>query len=134
MGGDTVMKHIAILRQPFFDLVLSGQKTIESRFSMKKVAPFDKIKVGDEILLKQTGKPVTAKAVAKDVKFFELNPDLVEEIRIKYGKEIGTDKFKDWQSTLNKKYCTLIWLDKVQKIRPQQMPKSNGAGWLIINE
>lgn len=54
------MKHIAILRQPFFDLVLSGQKTIESRFSMKKVASFDKIKVGDDILLKQTGKPVTA--------------------------------------------------------------------------
>ena len=73
------MKHIAILRQPFFDLVLSGQKTIESRFSMKKVAPFDKIKVGDDILLKQTGKPVTAKAVAKDVKFFELTPDLIPE-------------------------------------------------------
>lgn len=46
MGGDTVMKHIAILRQPFFDLVLSGQKTIESRFSMKKVVPLAKSKWG----------------------------------------------------------------------------------------
>jgi len=25
------MKHIAILKQPFFDMVLNGEKTIESR-------------------------------------------------------------------------------------------------------
>ena len=39
------MKHIAILRQPFFDMVLSGEKTIESRWSMNKVAPYNKINI-----------------------------------------------------------------------------------------
>lgn len=128
------MKHIAILRQPFYGMVLNGTKTIESRWGMNKCAPFGKIKVGDVIYIKQTGKPVTAKAVAKEVNFYTLTPKLVEEIRIKYGKLIGTDKFEDWETTLNKKYCTLIWLDKVEKIPPMQVPRSNGAGWIILKD
>lgn len=128
------MKHIAIMRQPFYDMILSGEKTIESRFAMHKIAPYNKVKAGETIYFKQTGKDVTAKAFVKDVKYYELTPEKVEEIRCKYGKAIGTDHFEDWQSTLNKKYCTLIWIDKLEKIEPIKVPRSNGAGWLIIDE
>ncbi len=127
------MRHIAILRQPFFDMVLSGEKTIESRWSMNKVAPYHKVNVGDELLLKLTGQAVTATAKVKDVKYYELTPKIVDEIRVKYGKEIGTDRFEDWESTLQKKYCTLIWLDEVKTIEPIQVPRSNGAGWIVVN-
>ena len=126
------MEHIAILREPFFSMVLNGTKTIESRWSMNRVAPYGKVSVGDTILLKETGKDVTAKAEVKDVKYYELTPQKVEDIRIKYGKLIGTDKFEDWESTLHKKYCTLIWLGKVEKIEPLKVPRSNGAGWLVV--
>ena len=126
------MKHIAILRQPFFDMILNGEKTIESRWSMHKVAPYGKVKVGDIILLKEMGKDVTATAKVKDVKYFELTPFMVEEIRMKYGRQIGTDKFVDWQSTLEKKNCTLIWLEDVKKVDPIQVPRSNGAGWIVV--
>lgn len=126
------MQHIAILRQPFFNMVLSGEKTIESRWSMHKVAPYGKVGVGDEILLKETGKDVTATAKVKDVKYYELTPEKVEEIRINYGKQIGTDKFQDWQSTLQKKYCTLIWLGDVKMINPLKVKRSNGAGWIVL--
>ena len=126
------MQHIAILRQPFFNMVLSGEKTIESRWSMHKAAPYGKVNIGDEILLKETGKNVTATAIVKDVKYYELTPEMVEEIRIKYGKQIGTDKFEDWKDTLQKKYCTLIWLEDVKHISPIKVQKSNGAGWIVI--
>ncbi|MDD4157739.1 MAG: hypothetical protein PHY08_14340 [Candidatus Cloacimonetes bacterium] len=128
------MKHIAILRQPFFDMILNGSKTIESRFSFNKVVPYEKVNIGDEILLKQTGKDVTAKAIVKDVEYYELNPKIVEEIRLKYGKVIGTDKFEDWEITKAKKYCTLIWLTGVKRIEPIKVPKSHGAGWMCINK
>ena len=129
----TNTKHIAILKQPFFDMVLSGEKTIESRWSMHKVAPYNKVSVGDKILLKETGKDVTATAIAKKVQYYELTPQLVEEINQKYGKEIGTSKFKDWQATLQKKYCTLIWLGDVKKVDPIKVKRSNGAGWLVCD-
>ncbi len=128
------MKHIAILRQPFFNMVLSGEKTIESRWSQNKCAPFNKVKVGDTIYIKQTGCAVTATAKVKDVKYYNLTPEIVEQIRIKYGKQIGTDKFEDWKSTLNKKYCTLIWLSDVTKIKPMPVKRSNGAGWILLND
>lgn len=128
------MKHIAILKQPFFNMVLSGEKTIESRWSQNKCAPFNKVAAGDLIYLKQTGYPVTATAQVKKVKYYNLTPEIVEQIRIKYGKQIGTDKFADWQSTLNKKYCTLIWLDNVEQIEPMQVPRSNGAGWIVLKD
>ena len=121
------MKHLAILRQPFFDMVLNGEKTIESRWSMNKIAPYKKVNIGDEILLKLTGQPATATAKVKDVKYYELTPDIVEDIRIKYGKQIGSDKFEDWESTLQKKYCTLIWLEDVKTIKPLEVPRSNGS-------
>ena len=128
------MQHIAILKQPFFDMVLSGEKTIESRWSMVKVAPYKKVSVVDKILLKETGKDVTATANVKKVQFYELTPEIVEDIRIKYGKQIGTDKFEDWKSTLQKKYCTLIWLDEVTPVAPIKVKRSNGAGWIVLKD
>lgn len=131
---ERIMTHIAILRQPFFNMVLSGEKTIESRWSMHRVAPYNKVKKGDLILLKETGKDVTAKARVGKVEYFELTPQKVEEIRLLYGKQIGTDKFKDWGSTLNKRYCTLIWLKDVERIDALKVPRSNGAGWIVLKD
>ena len=126
------MKHIAILKQPFFNMVLSGEKTIESRWSVNKIAPYQKIKVGDELFIKQTGKPVTVKAKVKNVKFYELNTSLAENIKTQYGKQIGIDKLKNWQEISKKKYCSLIWLGDVQEIEPIEVPRSNGNGWIIL--
>lgn len=126
------MKHIAILRQPFYDMILRGEKTIESRWSQKNIAPYQKIKKGDTILFKLTGKDVTAKAKVEKVKFFELTPIIAEQIAIEYGKQIGVEKFEDWQTTKQKRYCTLIWLKDVTTIEPIKVQRSNGAGWIVL--
>lgn len=128
------MKHIVIFRQLFFDMVLSGEKTIESRWSMKKVAPYYKVKVGDELLLKQTSHDVTATAKVKDVKYFELTPQIADEIKAKWNKEIGIYKFENWDLYRNKKYCTLIWLEDVKQIEPLKVKRSNGSGWIVLKD
>ena len=120
------MEHIAILRQPFFNMILSGEKTIESRWSLSRIAPFERVKAGDVIWLKETSKDITARAIVKKVKFYNLTKEKADEIKKKYGKEIGTDKFEDWERYRNKKYLTLIWLKDVQKIEPITAPKSHG--------
>lgn len=128
------MFHLAILRQPFFNMILDGQKTIESRFSFNKIVPYQTVNVGDIIYLKETGKQVTAKCKVSDVKFFELTPQIVEDIRMKYGKQIGTDQFEDWETTKTKKYCTLIWICDIEKIKPISVPRSNGGGWFVLKQ
>ena len=127
------MKHIAIMREPFLSMILSKEKTIESRWSMNKIAPFNKAKIGDEILFKETGKNITAKAKIKDVKFIQLTPKIADEIKEKYGDEIVISKFKNWQERKHKNYLTLIWLKDVKQIDEIKAPKSHGAGWIIIH-
>lgn len=87
------MKHIAILKQPFFNMMLNGEKTIESRWSMNKIAPYKKVSIEDEILLKLTGQPVTAIAKVKDVKYYKLTPVIVEQMR-ELEKQITNRKKK----------------------------------------
>ena len=127
------MRHLAILRQTFLNMILSGEKTIESRWSMHKIAPYNKLSIGDEILLKETSKDVIATAKVKDFKYFELTPKIADEIKQKYDKEIGVYKFENWENYRNKKYCTLIWLENVEKVKPFKVKRSNGAGWIVIN-
>lgn len=62
-----------------------------------------------------------------------LPPLVAEEIRVKYGKEIGIDKFTNWNEVSQKKYLTLIWLTNVRSIPPTKAKRSNGAGWLVLN-
>lgn len=49
--------HLAILRQPYLDLIADGTKTTESRFNTKRAAPFGKVAVGDLVLLKEPVSP-----------------------------------------------------------------------------
>lgn len=123
--------HIAILRQPFYDLILSHKKTIESRWSNHKIAPYKQVEKGDTLLLKRTGQPVTATAKAGKVQFFELTPEIVDSIKERYGKEIGIDYFTNWETYRHKKYLTLIWLEEVEECAPMSVPNSNGAGWIV---
>lgn len=126
-----MLKHIVILKKKYYDKILSGEKTIESRWSYNKCLPYLKVNVGDELLIKECGKDVEVIATVCKVEFYELNPQLVDTLRIKYGKEIGSDKIEDWLGTMNKKYCSLVWFNDVKKVSPFKVKKSNGAGWMI---
>ena len=127
------MKHIAICQQPFFDMILCGKKTIESRWSTRKIPPYNRVQKGDMILLKETGKDVTAQATAREVMYYDLTPEIADEIRLKYGKEIGIDFFSDWQEKRQKRYCTLIWLENIKKINPIKVRRGNRSGWISEN-
>ena len=126
------MFHLAILKPKYYNMILNGSKPIESRFSFNKIAPYKKVCVGDTLYLKQTGKPVDVKCEVERVEFFELTPAIVEDIRLNYGRLIGTDNVKDWESTKQKKYGTLVWVKNVKKIKPIVVPRSNGAAWFVL--
>ena len=45
--------HLAILTPGWIDLILDGTKTIESRFTKVRCAPFGKVHEGDSVYLKE---------------------------------------------------------------------------------
>lgn len=125
------MKHIVILKKWALEKIISLDKIIESRWSINKTTPYQKLKNGDLLYLKETGKEVTHTAVVKDVKYYKLSDDLIKELLFLYGKDIGVDQ-SYYLKVKNKKYCTLIWLGEIKNIEPFKVKKSYGSGWLVI--
>jgi len=93
---------------------------------------FGQIAVGDIILLKESGGPVRARAVARKIWFFEnLNADRVNNIRKRFNHRIlADDSF--WNSKENSRYATLISLKTIKKFNPPYRIKTPGfKAWLI---
>ena len=44
--------HLGIFTEPYLTYMLNGEKTIESRFSKNKIAPYNKIDKSDIVIVK----------------------------------------------------------------------------------
>ena len=135
------MDHIAIMRKSWGLLprILSGEKTVESRFYKNRSAPWNKIQKGEIVYFKNSGEAVTLKAKVKDVMQFEdLDEEKIYKLRKRYRKEIGIsreelDGFKEF--FIGKKYGILIFLTYVRKIEPFNIDKrgfGSNAAWLCV--
>jgi len=137
------MDHIAIMKKSWhlLDKILSGEKTIESRWYVTKHLPWNKITAGDIVYFKNSGELVSLKAVVEKVlQFSNLTSNKVKEILDLYHLQIGIseskipeffDLFKD------KKYCILIFLKNVEKIAGFEINKQGfGAmsAWLCVDD
>lgn len=135
------MQHLAIMdpKKKFLEKILTEEKTIESRWSIQKRNPFNNIKKGDQIYFKNSGKEVSVIALVNRVLFFEdLNPKKVKEILDEYGERIGitkTNKKEFYDYAKNKKYCTIIFLEKIKTIKLFQINKrgyGNMSAWITL--
>lgn len=135
------MDHIAIMRKSWglIPKILSGEKKIESRWYKNKSTPWGKIKTGDIIYFKNTGELVSVRAkVSKVLQFDNLTPKKVREIIIKYGRADGIEKKKIsffFNLFKNKKYCLLIFIKNLKKIKPFNINKRGFgmmAAWISV--
>ena len=143
------MDHVAILRKSKIskgdDLlgdILKGIKTIESRWYVNKIDPWNKINKGDEVYFKESGCPITAKArVFKVLQFENLNRENIINILNEYGKAISptssNEQLEQWaDKILNKRYCILVFLGNVEKIEPIYINKKGfgiSCAWMCGN-
>lgn len=134
------MDHVAIMRREWklLSKILSGQKTIESRWYKARKSPWDRIKAGETVYFKDSGSPVTVKArVFKVLQFEGLIPPTVGKLIDQYGGAIGIDlgdrdNFK--KSLADKKYCLLIFLNHVESLAPFEIDKKGyglQSAWLM---
>lgn len=121
--------HIAVMVEPFLGYILSDHKTVESRFSLHKVAPYQKVRPGDVVLLK-AGLLVGGFTVAW-VQYVELKKEPIEQLINVYGQAIcGDEAF--WQTKRDKRYATLIGITGLTKLPSLRISKSDRRGWIVI--
>lgn len=135
------MDHIAIMKKSWglTQKVLSGAKTIESRWYKSKYSPWDRIKQGETVYFKDSGMPVTIRAeVDKVLQFSGLTKDKVEELLKVYGADIGINDISDDLDFLkDKKYCILVFLKNPQKIEPFNISKKGFglmSAWISVED
>jgi ASC-1-like (ASCH) protein len=136
------MHHVAIMKKSWglTEKILTGEKTIESRWYEKKCAPWSAIKAGDTVYFKNSGEAVKTKADVKRVMQIELaGPNDVKKILNDYGREDGIetrDFSRFFTMFKNKKYCVLIFLRNARRVRPFNVDKSGFgamAAWMTMH-
>lgn len=144
------MHHIAILRKAkikkgdnLLEDILLGTKTIESRWYVNKIAPWNKVNPGDIVYFKESGRPVTVQAtISKVLQYENLNQTAIHDIISNYGHQIAPsaspESWKLWaQKQQNKHYCILVFLSDVKKIDPFNIDKTgygSSAAWLVTED
>ena len=136
----SMAKHVAVFNKEVIEAIFKGKKSIESRFSQKKIPPFGTVSVGDTIYIKPPGKEIIGQFKVKKVISFE---GLTEEdwllIRQKFGKGISLGSkaldeqfFQDHQ---NSKFGTLIFIGNIEQFiaSPIRIQKSDLRGWMVLD-
>lgn len=124
--------HLAVFTEPFLSTVFDGTKTIESRFSRVRCAPYDEIRAGDVILLKRAGGPVCGLVLAESAWFIDLAYESLDSIRSRHGEMIlADDEF--WDRKRSAQYATLIRLRRPVTVEPFACHKRDRRGWVLLN-
>jgi hypothetical protein len=123
--------HLAIFVEPFLQYVLDGKKTIESRFSSVRCAPFERVGRGDVVLLKKAGGPVVGVCQIRNAWFYNLEEDSWDEIK-GFAREICAEDPSFWQTREGASFATLMRIQHVNKIDPIRLPKRDRRGWVVL--
>lgn len=126
--------HLAILNQPYLDRIISGEKTIESRFTKSRIPPFRRINGGDVIFLKQSAGPIVGIAIVSKTEFLSpLSKAEVFEIMQRYQDELTLENdFRRLKG--DSKYVSLIHIAEAVKTLPLNVTKKDRRSWIILNE
>lgn len=125
--------HIAILREPFISAVIDGTKTIESRFSQKRIVPWQAINKGEAILFAKPGGIVVGYAKVLSVHFLTMSGTTKKLIEDKYGDRIGTYLDQDfWSMRSRCKYATLVEYDSFMQCTPIRFVKRDQRAWVRL--
>jgi len=130
------MDHIAIMHDGPLDALLDGRKTIESRWSVRRSAPYGRVHSGDTIYFKRSGGLVEAYAPVRDVVTFDnLNEVSAERVLRQHYQKLGASVASLRDYAQGKKYCTLIFLEKAHKTTPFAIDRAGfaaAAGWRCL--
>ncbi|MDD5326883.1 MAG: ASCH domain-containing protein [Phycisphaerae bacterium] len=126
--------HLVILKKPYLDAILTGQKRIESRLSKAKLSFFERVLPGDKLFFKQSSGTVCATAMVKAVcNFDNLTPGQIIKMKQQYNRDIlGSDEY--WQGKSDSRFGFLAWLEDVKSIEPVRINKKDWRAWVVLTE
>lgn len=124
--------HLAIFIEPFLSFILSGKKTVESRFGKRKQSPYNNILPGDILLLKKTGGPVVGLCEVSNVWFYELDSNSLEFLRDEFSVSLCAQDPEFWKQRKSASFATLMQIKSVIQFPPVPFSKTDRRGWVVL--
>jgi ASC-1-like (ASCH) protein len=125
--------HLGVFIEPFLRYILDGKKTIETRFSIVRCAPYKRVESGDVVLLKKSGGDVIGICQIRSVRFYRLEKDSWDEIKT-FARDICAEDPEFWEQRKKSTFATLMRINNVKTIDPITIKKRDRRGWVILQE
>jgi hypothetical protein len=132
VGAEGVALHLAILSPPYLQRILDGRKTIESRFSTRRVMPYQQVEPRDVLLLKRSGGPITGLARMARAEFLRVTPTVLEGIRARHAEALGVTDPAFWAARERASYATLLHLEHARQVSPIAFTKRDQRAWIVL--
>ena len=125
--------HLAVLLEPYLRFILEGSKTVESRFSKNRIAPFKLVDRGDVVLLKRSAaKAISGVCLVSNVWFYQLDLNTWSQIRDEFTSALRAEDPSFWQQRKSAQFATLMKISQVQALPPIEVPKRDRRGWVVL--
>ena len=125
--------HLVIVSKPYLTRILTGEKSIESRFSKVASVPHGAVFPDDVLLLKETSGPLRAIAVVSFVSTHgPLSPGQAQELMRRHQERLRLDE-GFVAAKRNSRYATLMQLDGVFETPALQISKRDRRPWVVLN-
>lgn len=134
LTGQQAGAHLAIMTGHYLDRLLDGTKTIESRFTRHRIAPFGQVHGGDVIFFKPAAGPISAAGLAGEVEHLDLGVIPIQQVAEKYGKAINPADATFWSDRATARYATLVTMIEVVRTNPLPISKRDRRGWVVLSQ
>ena len=134
MGADppAFSIHLAILVEPYLQYVLDGRKSIESRFSARRIPPFEGVRAGDVLVLKRSGGPVVGLCEIHHIWSYRLDSASWTHIRKEFAESLCAQDPSFWEVRRNAAFATLMRIRHVLAVPPIEYRKRDRRAWVTI--
>jgi hypothetical protein len=132
LAAGEVSLHLAVLTEPFLGWLLDGAKTIESRFSKVRCAPYGTLAEGDVIAVKRAGGAIAGAFQAGPVSSYRLTPAVLAGLRDRFAAQIRALDDEFWVQRAGCAYATLAEVRNVRPLPALTFPKKDRRGWVQL--
>ena len=133
-GDGAARVHVAVFVEPYLSFVLDGTKTVESRFSINRCAPFEKVSIGDILLIKRSGGGVVAICEVTCTWYYHLDATAWKVIKNRFAPALAIRDNAFWKSRERACFASLFQINQVHNFDSLPFEKRDRRGWVVLPE
>lgn len=123
--------HLAVFIEPYLSYIKSGKKTLESRFSKNRIAPYGNVKRGDYIFAKRSSGKVEGFFKVDEVWEYDLDGTTLSHIKEQYEELLCVDD-EFWDNKKSARFATIIKILDYRPLTPSDVSKKGMSGWVSL--